>query len=100
VYGALFAAMAESVDTRGFLDCADIDAGVNQCVQLGDTIYLVEDGDATLLSVLQLAYMIGIFVVMRGLTGATPGTLALGIRTVNAEGRPIGIGAGFIRSVA
>lgn len=100
IYLVVFFVLAESADTGGFVTCADLDMGSNQCIQAGDTIYAVEGGEANILSGLQLLYMIGIFVVMRGLTGKTPGTLAMGLQCVNEQGQPIGIGMGFVRSIA
>jgi len=39
-------------------------------------------------------------VVQRGLTGRTLGTSILGIATVDAEGQPLGVGMGLVRSLA
>lgn len=99
INSVLFFALAESASTGGFFNCADTDATANQCVLLGDKIYVVEDSNAMLLNIIQIGYMIGIFVLMRGLTGKTPGTLLMGIRCVDEQGQPIGIGKGFVRSI-
>ncbi len=47
-----------------------------------------------------LAYMISVFVIWRGQTGKSPGTLMLGLVTVNEHGAPIGVGPALLRSVA
>ncbi len=39
-----------------------------------------------------------VFPVVQGLTGATPGKLALGLRVVDRQGRPIGLGRSFLRT--
>ena len=47
-----------------------------------------------------LAYNVGVFVLQRGLTGRTLGTMALGIATVGSDGLPLGAPKAFLRSVA
>lgn len=47
-----------------------------------------------------LAYNVGVFVLQRGLTGKTLGTITLGLVTVNAQGQPLGPGRALVRSVA
>jgi uncharacterized RDD family membrane protein YckC len=42
---------------------------------------------------------IGIFWLMQGLTGKTPGKAIFGIRTVNAGGQPPGVGRAAVRSI-
>jgi uncharacterized RDD family membrane protein YckC len=42
---------------------------------------------------------IGILVVMQGLTGKTPGKAVMGIKVVNAEGQPPGIGRAILREL-
>jgi uncharacterized RDD family membrane protein YckC len=46
-----------------------------------------------------VAYGVGVFVLQRGLTGRTVGTMALGLAVVDIEGRPIGPGHAVVRSV-
>ncbi len=98
--GILFSAFGEQGDTFGVIGCEDIEGSFKQCLVLNDTIYLVEGGEAAVVSLIELAYLIGIFVAMRGLTGKTPGTIAMGLRCVDEAGQPIGIGKGFVRSIA
>ncbi|MGZ4729466.1 MAG: RDD family protein, partial [Acidimicrobiales bacterium] len=47
-----------------------------------------------------LSYNVGVFVLWRGLTGRTTGTIAMGLVTVNEQGRPLGPGYALLRSVA
>nr|WP_249419679.1 RDD family protein [Rhabdothermincola salaria] len=47
-----------------------------------------------------LAYAVGVFVLQRGFTGRTVGTLLLGVAVVGADGRPLGPANALVRSVA
>jgi RDD family len=47
-----------------------------------------------------LAYVLGVFALLRGITGRTPGTAALGLTTVNEQGEPIGVGWALVRMIA
>jgi uncharacterized RDD family membrane protein YckC len=47
-----------------------------------------------------LAYHVGVFVLQRGVTGRTLGTMALGLTTVNARGEPPGPAMALVRSIA
>jgi uncharacterized RDD family membrane protein YckC len=76
----------------------DYCAGRSFCQNFGNR-YL-SGGALTLVVVVQLAYLIGVFVLQRGLTGRTLGMDALGIVTVDAQGRPLGPGKALVRSVA
>ncbi len=48
----------------------------------------------------ELAYLVGVFVLQRGLTGSTLGTRVMGVVTVGHDGRPIGPLRALWRSVA
>jgi RDD family len=52
------------------------------------------------LQLVALAYLVGVFVIERGLTGSTLGTRLLGIVTVGHDGQPIGPLRALWRSVA
>ena len=52
------------------------------------------------LALVWLVYMVGVFVLQRGLTGRTVGTMLTGVVTVGEDGRPLGIGKALLRSVA
>jgi uncharacterized RDD family membrane protein YckC len=65
--------------------------------QLGDDVYHLTGGDFALVTVVAMAYWIGLFVVLQGLTGATIGKALFAIRTVDIAGRPCGIGRATVR---
>jgi hypothetical protein len=52
------------------------------------------------LQLVGLAYLVGVFVLQRGLTGSTLGTRLLGITTVGPDGQPLGPLKALWRSVA
>jgi uncharacterized RDD family membrane protein YckC len=56
-------------------------------------------GDRTIWLLIVVLAPILINWVMQGLTGKTPGKAIVGIKTVNAEGRPPGIGHAALRSI-
>ncbi|CAN5122973.1 hypothetical protein BH18ACT4_BH18ACT4_08050 [soil metagenome] len=68
-------------------------------VQLGRTIYELDTGRLWLVILATLAYAAVVYVVLHGLTGATPGNAAVGIRAVKDDGRAPGLGKAFIRWV-
>jgi uncharacterized RDD family membrane protein YckC len=47
-----------------------------------------------------VAYLIGVFVLQRGLTGRTVGTMLTGVVVVGPDGRPLGAGKALVRSMA
>jgi uncharacterized RDD family membrane protein YckC len=63
----------------------------------GDTVYYLDGGALATASVVALAYWIGMFVVLQGLTGRTAGKILTRICTVGAAGRPCGIGRATVR---
>jgi uncharacterized RDD family membrane protein YckC len=67
--------------------------------QLGDSVYFLEGSDFALVVVVAMAYWIGLFVVVQGLTGATIGKALVAIRTVDAAGKVCGIGRAAVRWV-
>lgn len=97
--GVLFLVLHDSYEVFGFVDCTDAPQP-NVCFSTGDTIYVVEGGSAWLYYGVSLAWSIGIYWVLRGLTGKTPGTAALGLMCVNEQGRPPGVPMAVVRSVA
>jgi uncharacterized RDD family membrane protein YckC len=58
-----------------------------------------ESGKQTTWYVICIASALLIFVILPGLRGATPGKAMLGIKLVNAEGRPPGVLRAFLRYV-
>jgi uncharacterized RDD family membrane protein YckC len=58
-----------------------------------------ESGNRTVWLLIVAIAAIGLFVVMQGLTGKTPGKAMLGIKVVNAEGERPGIGRTIVREL-
>ena len=57
-------------------------------------------GGSVLPTLVQYTWLIGNCVIWRGLTGKSLGHVALGLRTVDAQGRPLGVPTAFVRSLA
>jgi uncharacterized RDD family membrane protein YckC len=80
----------DDFETRG-------STGNHICLDLGDRIWYAEGSDAGTAQLVSWAYTIGVFFVMQGLTGKTPGKIVAGVRTVRADGQPPGILKAFLR---
>jgi uncharacterized RDD family membrane protein YckC len=65
--------------------------------ELMSTVYHLDGATSATVTVVAMAYWIGMFVVVQGLTGRTVGKLLTGIRTVDSAGRPCGIGRAAVR---
>ena len=90
IWSILFFALADSADST-FATCS------GTCVTAGDTVYGVGGGKAALLWLIYWGYLIGVFVLLQGMKGFTPGKAALGLRVVNPEGGMPGPAKAFIR---
>jgi uncharacterized RDD family membrane protein YckC len=64
---------------------------------LRDTVYHLDGGALATVIIVAMAYWIGMFVVLQGLTGRTAGKALTRICTVDAAGRPCGIGRATVR---
>lgn len=73
-------------------------SGGGMCSTVNDRY--VEGWPMALLTLVWLAYMVGVFVLQRGLTGRTVGTMLTGVVVVGGDGRPLGVGRALVRSVA
>ena len=60
----------------------------------------VAGGRWLVLTLVWLAYLVGVFVFQRGLTGRTVGTMLTGVAVVGPDGRPLGPAKALLRSVA
>jgi len=80
----LFAVLAKRQDTIPL-------SGNNVHVQVGDDQWVLQGSTYTLWIVLILAALLAIAVVLEGITGWTPGKLALGVRVVDAQGEKPGM---------
>jgi len=72
--------------------------GQSFCTELGDRY--VAGWPMVLLVVVWVAYLVGVFVVERGTTGRTVGTMLTGLVVVGGDGQPLGPGRALLRSVA
>jgi uncharacterized RDD family membrane protein YckC len=65
--------------------------------ELMGTAYHLDGGTVSTVFLVAMAYWIGMFVVVQGLTGRTLGKFFVGICTVDSAGRPCGIGRAAAR---
>ena len=73
-------------------------AGRAACLSSGSSY--ADGWPVVILVVLVVIYLVGVFVVQRGLTGSTVGSMLFMVRVVDVEGRPIGVNRALVRSVA
>lgn len=81
---------------------SDCDLGGNVCVSSGSDTYLLEGSDASTYRYLLLGSLVLAvinYVVLQGLTGATVGKFAMGIRTINKKDRPAGLIRCLVRTL-
>ncbi len=100
IYYVLFAALSKpnkTVIIQPF-GTSDACAGEPFCSRINGRH--VSGGTALLLFAIFWGYMIGVFVIQRGLTGKTLGTMAMGMVTVSEQGTPLGIPKALGRSAA
>ena len=100
IYYVLFAALSkpnETVIIQPF-GTSDGCAGEPFCSNINGRH--VSGGSTLLLFAIFWGYMIGVFVIQRGLTGKTLGTMAMGVVTVSEQGTPLGIPKALGRSAA
>ncbi len=69
------------------------------CFNVNDDYYVGDNGDLGVLVAVGLAAWLLLRVIPQGLNGRTPGKKLLGIKVVNAEGEPPGIGRSLLREV-
>jgi uncharacterized RDD family membrane protein YckC len=67
------------------------------CITWDDKVYFGDSTQALVQFVVTLAYALLVLVVWQGVSGATPGKLLFGLRTVGEDGQSPGIGRAFIR---
>jgi Na+-translocating ferredoxin:NAD+ oxidoreductase RnfG subunit len=87
---------------EGFDDpCSVIeeDNDVYQCIQIGDRVYYTEAAASAVGFAVALAWFFGVYGVLQGVKGVTPGKALLGVRVVDEQGRTPGIGKALGRSV-
>lgn len=69
------------------------------CFNVNDDYYVGTDGDVVALLLVGAATWIAIRIIPQGLNGRTPGKKLLGLKVVNAEGVPPGIGRSALREI-
>jgi uncharacterized RDD family membrane protein YckC len=96
-----FASLADSIDVPPFLDdaCdfARADSDVTNCIQIGDTVYLLEGADVFVVVLAGVGMSFLNSVLLQGATGASIGKHATALRVVDAAGQPCGGGRALVR---
>lgn len=109
--GVMFAATASGETIEGVDVCDDLstldsssETSTSFCtfedgfvISNGEDSTYIETGSTYATQGVVLAYALIVFVVLQGITGATPGKLLFGVRTVNEDGEAPGIGRAFVR---
>lgn len=113
---ALFASLAEYVDVSTLADsedrCEVVRASdlngdqVSSCLDvaeipvegLEDRVFITGEDDNAVQSLASVGYLV-FFIVLQGVTGASPGKLLTGLRVVDARGRRAGVGRSFVRTL-
>ncbi len=99
IYIVLFILLSRRAPAATFVGrVSNVCDGRRLCASFGHRY--VDGGRRAVLQLVMLAYLVGVFVIQRGLTGSTLGTRLLGLVTVGHDGRPIGPLRALWRSVA
>jgi uncharacterized RDD family membrane protein YckC len=104
IFVGLYSAVAErylnEVDAED--PCAELErAGVDtgSCLFVNDDVFVTTGSEALIVTVVGWGYVALVFVVVQGLTGATPGKLLTGVRVVDEQGLHPGLGKASVRTV-
>jgi uncharacterized RDD family membrane protein YckC len=98
VFGATFWLLASEEVPREVTRLVDPCTGRSLCTNVNDRV--VDGWPMVLLVVAWITYLVGVFVLQRGLTGRTVGTMLTGVVVVDTDGRPLGPGKALVRSLA
>ncbi len=98
VFGAIFWLVASQSAPGSAVLANGACTGRSFCTNVNDR-YLA-GGPLAVLTIVWFVYMVGVFVLQRGLTGRTVGTMLTGVVVVGDDGRPLGVGRALVRSVA
>lgn len=94
----VFFAVADSATVPFSNVCDLVEGGI--CIQLGDRVWLAEGSNATIVTLVGIAYFVLAHVIIQGIVGGSPGKLVMGLRVVSANTSGIaGIGPCLIRSL-
>ncbi|HVX19418.1 MAG TPA: RDD family protein [Acidimicrobiales bacterium] len=102
MFAALEVLLVVSLGTRhhqGACDQLTRGHAAAQCLSLGSNTYLVAGGRLALGTAISVTWFLGLFSLLQGLTGRTPGKLLTGVRVVGPDGHAPGIRPAFVRSV-
>lgn len=103
---ALFVVLAEYVEIPASIPSADAcdqlrfqdsDAAAG-CLEIGDRAYLTSDADNAVQTLTSIGYFV-FFVIVQGVTGASPGKALAGVRVVREDGSRPGIGKSLGRTL-
>jgi len=72
---------------------------ISECFELGGTSWYTTGARSVTHFAAALAWFVGVHVILQGLTGGSLGKLVAGVRVVQADGRPPGIGRALVRSL-
>jgi uncharacterized RDD family membrane protein YckC len=98
VFGAIYWLLASEEVPAEVTRLVEPCTGRSICTNVGDRV--VDGWPMAFLILVWIAYLVGVFVVQRGLTGRTVGTMLTGVVVVGADGRPLGPGKALVRSLA
>jgi uncharacterized RDD family membrane protein YckC len=98
VFSAVYWGMASQQDPLASLYGTNACDGRSFCTNVNDRY--VDGWPLAILVLVWIAYLVGVFVLQRGLTGRTVGTMLTGVVVVGPDGRPLGAGRALVRSVA
>jgi uncharacterized RDD family membrane protein YckC len=87
----------DGITERPELTSCAFQSGV--CVDLGDGVYTVAWSSTWVLYVVPLLYALLLSCLVQGVTGATPGKFAFGLRVVDPAGGRPGVGRAFVRTL-
>jgi uncharacterized RDD family membrane protein YckC len=97
VFWGMVAALGTEIDRQSGL-IMTFEFGNGEAVgALMGTVYYLDGGAFATVTLVAMAYWIGMFVVVQGLTGRTAGKVLTRICTVDAMGQPCGIGRATVR---
>ncbi|HEY3142953.1 MAG TPA: RDD family protein [Acidimicrobiales bacterium] len=88
-----------ATDVSGSDPCAVAAPDAARCVAIGRTVYVSDTGPEPEPIAATIVVLL-VFVVLQGLTGATPGKVLFGIRVVGPNGKRPGVGRALLRTVA
>lgn len=100
IYGVVWRLTSDLTEApSGIKDCVGFSSNTYGCAQVNNSVYLFKNTSLLYGSLATLAYVVVMFWVIQGITGATLGKALFGVRVVNDRGTGPGIGRAIIRSL-